>query len=576
MKKIFLALLLLAGYSNIYAQKRDNIWLLGYNYDPSDDLSEGTTFDFGDSLQITYEKRTVPFFDSYASICDSIGNLLLYSNGCYVADADGYIVENSEGMNPGIMYEIFCASNEGYNRGQNMILLQNPENENLFHFFHIPVLGPFFMRDILHTIVDISANNGSGTTVSKNQVLVSDTMHYDGFHAVKHANGRDWWVVAAKQNSNKYYLLLLNPQGVHVSEQYVGVPTISSDRGEIAFSPDGTKMARYNAVDDLRVFDFDRCSGLLYNSIHIEVPDDLVGPLFAGLGWSADSRYLYITDTRSLFQFDVLSSDIASSRILIAEAEPPVCPLSGTIGFMELGPDGILYSRPFNGQKCMHRMKHPERAGTACDLQQNYYQFEYPISNMPHFPNFRLGPIDGSPCDTLGLDNHPLANWRYDRTPGLGVDFTSVSWYNPTDWWWDFGDPGSGAANSSTEKHPSHTYPAAGPYEVCLTVSNQYGSDTKCKTVWVEQTSSTTLSPSGGPGGRDVVVWPNPTTGEVFFSATDVLLVRVFSSIGQLQLENTVNDGRLSLAHLPPGLYRFQIFRDGQAPITRSVVLLNR
>ncbi|MBK8965905.1 MAG: hypothetical protein IPM36_04350 [Lewinellaceae bacterium] len=185
----------------------------------------------------------------------------------------------------------------------------------------------------------MSANNGNGETVFKNQVLVSDTIHYDGLHVVKHANGRDWWVVAAKQNSNKYYLLLLDLQGIQVTEQFVGLPTVSSDRGEIAFSPDGTKMARYNAVDDLRIFDFDRCTGTLFNPIHIEVPDDLIGPLYAGLAWSADSRYLYITDTRSLFQFDVQSSDIASSRILIAEAEPPVCPLSGTIDYMELSPD---------------------------------------------------------------------------------------------------------------------------------------------------------------------------------------------------------------------------------------------
>ncbi|MBK9336472.1 MAG: PKD domain-containing protein [Lewinellaceae bacterium] len=417
--------------------------------------------------------------------------------------------------------------------------------------------------------------------VTKNDVLVSDTMHHDGLHAVKHANGRDWWIVGAKQNSNKYYLLLLDPQGIHVQEQYVGVPTDMSDWGEIAFSPDGTKMARYNAVDDLRIFDFDRCTGTLFNPIHIEVHDDLVGPLYAGLCWSADSRYLYITDTRSLFQFDVQSSDIASSRILIAEAEPPACPLSGTIGYMELGPDGILYSRPFNGQNCMHRIKHPERAGTACEMEQNYYQFDYPYRGLPHFPNFRLGPIDGSPCDTLGLDNHPLANWRYDRTPGLGVDFTSVSWYEPTDWLWDFGDPGSGAANSSTEKHPSHMYPAAGPYEVCLTVSNQYGGDTKCKTVWVEQTTS--LSPAPSKGGRDVTLYPNPTTGMVYWRGVpegEPVTVRVFDALGRLRYNSPSfggGGGEADLGALEDGLY-FAVLsgRNGEVLVSKAVVLAKK
>ncbi len=55
-----------------------------------------------------------------------------------------------------------------------------------------------------------------------------------------------------------------------------------------------------------------------------------------------------------------------------------------------------------------------------CDVEQNAMNFEpYAFKNLPHFPNFRLGPVDGSPCATLGIDNHPLAGWRYDRTGGL-------------------------------------------------------------------------------------------------------------------------------------------------------------
>ncbi|MBK8966601.1 MAG: hypothetical protein IPM36_07930 [Lewinellaceae bacterium] len=59
---------------------------------------------------------------------------------------------------------------------------------------------------------------------------------------------------------------------------------------------------------------------------------------------------------------------------------------------------------------------------------------------MPNFPNYRLGPLDGSPCDTLGLDNLPAAHFRWefwDTLTPLNVSFTDLSIYEPATWQWD-------------------------------------------------------------------------------------------------------------------------------------------
>jgi len=459
-----------------------------------------------------------------------------------------------------------------------MLVLSGPGNTNFFHFFHIPSVSPSFLRDVLHTIVDISAINGNGTTLIKNEPIITDTIHYHGIHAVRHANGRDWWIVAAKKFSNRYYFILLTPEGIETQYQEIGsVDTGVVYGGQIVFSPDGSKLARFDSQDDLKVFDFDRCTGTLSNPVHVKLQNMADIERFAGLAWSADNRYLYASENRRLLQYDTYAADLGGSMQVVAIADPPVCFLSGSIGTMELGPDGMIYCRPYNGQKCLHRMKHPERSGAACAFEQNHYQLDYPIDGLPHFPNFRLGPIDGSPCDTLGLDNHPLANWRYDRPPGLGVDFTSVSWYEPTDWLWDFGDLASGSANHSTEKHPSHTYPAAGPYEVCLTVSNQYGSDTKCKTVWVGTTSSTEPSPANETG---VVLWPNPTTGMVYWSGVlegEPVSVRVVDALGRVRLERDVSGNQVDMGVLGDGLYFVTLLdREGQVFGARAVVLAKK
>ncbi|GAB4244508.1 MAG: hypothetical protein Kow0027_04290 [Saprospiraceae bacterium] len=56
-----------------------------------------------------------------------------------------------------------------------------------------------------------------------------------------------------------------------------------------------------------------------------------------------------------------------------------------------------------------------------------------------------------------------------------------------TGWSWDFGDPGSGAANFSTAQNPSHVYPAPGNYDVTLTITMAGGCQTSVtKTIEVK------------------------------------------------------------------------------------------
>ncbi|MDO8970688.1 MAG: PKD domain-containing protein, partial [Saprospiraceae bacterium] len=246
------------------------------------------------------------------------------------------------------------------------------------------------------------------------------------------------------------------------------------------------------------------------------------------------------------------------------------------LGYIELGPDGYIYGRSVGGDWSVHRIKYPERGGLACEVQQSYYLLEYPFINLPHFPNYRLGPVDGSPCDTLGLDNHPLAGWRYDKTGGLGVDFTSVSWYEPETWWWDFGDPASGSSNQTSERNPAHTFSAPGAYEVCLTVSNQYGSDTKCRWVWLNTVS--TDNPEVEE--NQIIFYPNPTTGLLQWSGLPegaVLGLRVHDALGRLCLERENPTDSVDISVLPDGLYHVTLLgANGRILTAKRLVLAKR
>src|SRR5512136_33636 len=96
----------------------------------------------------------------------------------------------------------------------------------------------------------------------------------------------------------------------------------------------------------------------------------------------------------------------------------------------------------------------------------------------------------------------PVADFTADERRGVKpftVRFTDLSSGNPTKWLWNFGD-----ANTSTEQNPVHVYTHEGSYDVTLTVSNQYGTDTVKKTgatplqTTPAATAAQTTAPSGG------------------------------------------------------------------------------
>jgi PKD repeat protein len=196
-------------------------------------------------------------------------------------------------------------------------------------------------------------------------------------------------------------------------------------------------------------------------------------------------------------------------------------------------------------------------------VDQHGYQLPALYGNdfIFNFPHYRLGPIDGSECDTLGLDNYPLANFRWDFEDTLSpfqVTFTEVSSYEPTAWRWDFGD-----SQTSSERYPVHTYSQPGVYQVCLTVSNAYGSDTLCRTLYlgVSSTENQQLQTA-------IEVFPNPIQ-DILWISMEVHLnhpkFRLYDQYGRLLREETLRPGinELPTVTLPTGMYFWELLSGG-------------
>ena len=101
------------------------------------------------------------------------------------------------------------------------------------------------------------------------------------------------------------------------------------------------------------------------------------------------------------------ANDIGASRVLVGEYDGFVQgSFSTKFGPIMQTPDGRLYVVPTSGSnEYLHVIDRPDEAGTACKLRQHAINLTVPQGrSAPNIPNYRLGPRDGSPCDTLGLD----------------------------------------------------------------------------------------------------------------------------------------------------------------------------
>ena len=81
--------------------------------------------------------------------------------------------------------------------------------------------------------------------------------------------------------------------------------------------------------------------------------------------------------------------------------------------------------------------------------------------------------FDGFAFDDITIGEAPPndASFTYTCTSSNTIQFTSTSALCATAYLWNFGDPASGVANTSSLQNPAHTYTLAGDYSITLTVA---------------------------------------------------------------------------------------------------------
>jgi hypothetical protein len=245
-------------------------------------------------------------------------------------------------------------------------------------------------------------------------VVVRDSFECGKLNAVRHANGRDWWVTCWQRGFTKYRLCLLDPIGLHDLgwQQLPVIPSFPND-GQSCFSEDGSTFVAvtYNPTNNktrIDIMDFDRCLGLLTNHRQFYT---VANGYFFGLSIAPNSRYFYTCSPDIVLQYDLQATDIANSGDTVAvydgfrDSTYLNFLLSTQFWLAQLAADGKIYISTANGTKYLHTIESPNERGVACNLRQHSVHLPaFMVRGLPNYPNFRLGPVDGSACDTLGFN----------------------------------------------------------------------------------------------------------------------------------------------------------------------------
>jgi len=360
-----------------------------------DDGDWGLVFDFNhDSLEIHEITEEPAVKIGSASICDKNGRLVLYAYSQTIADSSHQPIVNGEGLS-------YYAGT-----GPTQLFLPVPEKDNqvvLFRAAKRQFDTGTWGYDKLYFNKMVKDSEGVWTVIVKDSLLLDEPYSAPYLTACRHGNGVDWWVLKPKgKGTNKYFKWLLTKQGISGTyEQEIGLEFHLGDAfsSSSVFTPDGSKYVTFSKYSGLKIFDFDRCTGELSNPVHIPVETHSFA---AGSAISPNSRYLYLFTFLQVIQFDLWATDIEASKTVVAEYDNFVNRDYRPYFLLgQLAPDGKIYIRSSWGFRVIHVIEHPDSAGVACKVVQHKHILPIYMWAMPRFPNFRLGALAGSVCDTL-------------------------------------------------------------------------------------------------------------------------------------------------------------------------------
>ncbi|MFN7326010.1 MAG: gliding motility-associated C-terminal domain-containing protein [Chitinophagales bacterium] len=382
MRLFIILLIFLLPFDVVFSQKEGNNWHFGI----------GAALDFSSGSPVISTPSSMFTVEGSATISDSDGNLLFYSNG---GGRDPVLSGQSSGKiwnrNHEVMYDMGNAEGGGFSAAQSSVIVPKPGMVGRYYLFTMEevefdvggsVPGQPQGRGLSYFEIDMAQNGGLGGVVDYQGMILVPS--FEGLCTVRHQNGIDYWIIA--HNSN------IGMSVFPITSAGVGSPTtysIPGSSGIIKGSPNGRWICSSTGI-----FPFDNQTGVITDAGYT------LGNAFLYYEFSPDSKRLFFTNNNSAFgYFNLAAVDIIGSATIFAE--PP--PFQTIFGQMQLAPDGNIYV--------------VESDGTSSYLSVIFCPNAFPSLNR------RLFKFQSDDLFFLGLPNFDNAFFRNDEaTSTLNVD----------------------------------------------------------------------------------------------------------------------------------------------------------
>jgi len=467
--------LILVGFNfnnQVFGQKQADNWYFGNK--------SAVNFASGSAVALTNSNMIA--WGGCASISDSAGNLICYTNGSTVYDKQHNVMSNGDNLMGDYQYG---------NYGPSVVIVPRPGTTTTYYIFSINRnnTATGYPDALRYSTVVTTLNNGNGGVINRNYILSQKTFDAK-ITSVKHANGIDYWVIVHEFNTNKFYAFLVTNAGVGTT------PVISSTGRTVVFpynyywwsgylkaSPDGKKVAStynhyYTYTTDsanCELFNFNNSTGTLSNPVELTISRWGYYYFWGAnsIEFSPDGSKLYLGDHANywpssnfeVYQYDLTASNIQNSRTKIGG-------VSGNwwwyyTGGMQLANNGKTYVTRYYSN-FLGVINAPNQKGISCCYQDSGVYLTPGRFSYNGLPIFVTSWFFKHPFDFKNVCHGDTATFVIQNTSCLD----SVLW--------DFGDTSSGGNNFSKNLIGKHLYSMPGKFTVNLTIYNM-GIETTAK-----------------------------------------------------------------------------------------------
>ena len=380
-------------FSVAFSQKEANWWHFGRNV--AMNFSSGSpVYTFSSAIGSPQE--------SCASISDSLGKLLFYTNGDTVWDrANNPMVNGTSLLISGTGALTTC-----FTTTQGSHFIKKPESDSIYYLFS---LGSTIGNHLQYAILNKNGNSGLGTIISKNNNLSNDTIT-EKMSSAKHCNNKDIWLVVLKLDNidfniraskdYTFFSYLITSKGINVKPITSQIHSNENLHfyGQMKFNPKGDLIA-CASNDGINMFRFDKQSGKIspYKFIPLKLKNGY------GLEFSPDGNNIYINEKQYNLQTNLLTQLLnydCPSQLQMANDGKIYKMHFPKAEILDILPENTWLTRgSINNAFRVTQIKNPNIVGLGCGFDTTFI-YDFAIN----YPNY-----------TIGLPNFPSYNFFHPK-----------------------------------------------------------------------------------------------------------------------------------------------------------------